>query len=82
MYVKMSSPSRPASQALITSPMSLRPSSFFRRSNRAFESSIGLSSNFSGMIGRASSLQNPNFFLSMSSGIWSSTRCPTAELMT
>jgi len=78
----MSSPSRPASQALITSSTSLRPRSFLRRSNRAFDSSIGFSWNFSGMIGRASRRQKPYFFLSMSSGIWSSTMWPTADEMT
>ena len=82
MYVKISSPSRPASQALITESTSLRARSFLSRSNRSFDSAIGLSWNFSGMIGRASSLQKPYFFLSMSSGIWSSTMCPTADEMT
>jgi hypothetical protein len=82
MYVKMSSPSRPASQALITRSTSLRARSFFSRSKRSFDSAIGFSWNFSGMIGSVSSRQKPYFFLSMSSGIWSSTRCPTADEMT
>ncbi len=43
---------------------------------------MGLRPNFSGMMGRVSSRQKPYFFLSISSGISSSTRCPTADEMT
>ena len=78
----MSSPSRPASQALMTSSMSLRASSFLRSANRSFDSSIGFSWNFSGMIGSASRRQKPYIFLSMSSGICSSTMWPTADEIT
>src|SRR4051812_6261944 len=80
--LKMSSPSRPASQALMSCVMSLRAMSFFRRPKTSFDLSIGLSSNSSGMIGSVSSRQKPYFFLSMSSGISSSATCPTAEEMT
>ncbi len=62
--------------------MSLRAISFFNCANRSFELSLGLSSNFSGMIGSVSSRQKPYFFLSMSSGINNSATCPTAEEIT
>ena len=74
----MSSPSRPASQALMTVPTSFRESSFFTAAKRSLLSSIGLRPNFSGRIGNVSRRQKPYFFRSMSSGISSSTRCPSA----
>ena len=43
---------------------------------------MGLRPNFFGMIGSVSSRQKPYSFLSMSSGISSSTRWPTADEMT
>ena len=43
---------------------------------------MGLRPNFSGMMGNVSKRQKPYFFLSMSSGISSSTTWPTAEEMT
>src|SRR4051812_6554811 len=61
---------------------SFRASSFFNWSKRDLESGIGCSSNFSGTMGRVSSRQKPYFFLSMSSGICSPTRWPTADEIT
>ena len=61
---------------------SLRASSFFSWLKRSLPSGSGWSSNSSGMIGSVSSRQKPYFFLSMSSGIWSPTRWPTADEMT
>ena len=77
----MSSPSRPASHAFITPSMSGRAMSFFKPESLAFVFSIGLSLNLSGIIGRFESDQRA-YFLSMSAGMLSSTRCPRAEAMT
>lgn len=76
----MSSPSRPASQALITSDTSFLAMSFFRVLSLSFVFSMGLSWNFSGMMGRV--LRDHHLsFLSISSGMKSSTIWPTAEAM-
>ena len=81
MYVNISSPSRPASHAFMTHSMSLRPISFFSAWSFFFVFSIGFRSNFSGIMGRFDN-DHLAYFLSMSAGITSSTRCPTADAMT
>src|SRR5579864_4587613 len=76
----MSSPSRPASQALIKRSTSFRCINRLSKLKRAFVFSIGLSSNSSGMIGKFAKLHLPRF-TSISLGNANSTKCPTAEEM-
>ena len=47
---------------------------YYENDRYIISSAIGFSPNFSGMIGSVSSRQKPYFFLSISSGISSSTR--------
>ena len=82
VQAKISSPSRPASQALTTSSTSSRLSSlrddvicFFERSSRT------TSLNSSGTIGR-SAIRHFLYLASYSSGSASCTRCPTAHVTT
>jgi len=80
MYWKMSSPSRPASHALmITSKLF-----FFARLSTCFRRllvfSIGCSSNFSGIAGSTLKFHGRDFPLGPV-GIFSSTRWPTADVM-
>ncbi len=81
MFLKINSPSRPASQALIKSLTSLRFAK--RRSifSRSSVFSFGFSENSSGMIGKFAKLHFPRF-TSNSLGRQSSTKCPTADEMT
>ena len=82
VQAKISSPSRPASQALTTRSTSSRLSSlvmtlicFLERSSRT------TSLNSSGTIGR-SAMRHFLYFGSYSSGSASCTRCPTAHVIT
>ena len=79
---KISSPSRPASQALTTASMSLRPSSLVMTDICLRErSSRTTSRNASGTIGRSAIRHFLNFG-SYSSGSASCTRWPTAHVTT
>ncbi len=74
----MSSPSRPASQALMSSSTSLRFRSFSSVLSRFSFFSIGLSANFDGIAGRWAKVHLPRL-TSSASGIPISSRWPTAE---
>ena len=76
---KMSSPSRPASQALMTSSTSLRASSFLMVRIRSLRPFFGRYRNSSGRIGSVSRVQRL-YFSSTSSGGSNSNRCPTAKV--
>src|SRR5471030_2108300 len=75
---KISSPSRPASQALIRVVTSLRLISLFSTLRRASVLAIGLSAKYGGIIGRCAKLHLPRL-TSCSSGTAISSRWPTAE---
>ena len=74
----MSSPSRPASQALTSAVTSLRLMSFNSVFSRFSFFSIGFSANLDGTAGRCANVHLPRL-TSSSSGIPISSRCPTAE---
>ena len=76
MLRKMSSPSRPASHALMIAPTSLRLISFLITASRGALFSIGFRSKYSGRLGRFSSFHFPR--ASLPSGAAISSRCPTA----
>jgi len=78
---KISSPSRPASQAFTTSSMSLRFNSFLMVRMRSPWPFLGLRRNSEGMMGRASRVQRL-YLSSISSGGSSSKRWPTANVTT
>ena len=82
----MSSPSRPASQALMMSPTSLRRQRRRTCLRRVSDCSIGCSSNLFGIAGSTSKFQGRlrglPFFPIGPWGILSSTRWPTAEVTT
>ena len=79
MSRKISSPSRPASQALTSVPTSLRLISLTMALSRVLVLSIGLRSKYGGITGRLAKLHLPRL-TSNSSGAWISTRWPTAEV--
>ena len=82
VQAKISSPSRPASQALMTRSTSGRPSSLVMTVICLRErSSRTTSRNSSGTIGR-SAMRHFLYFASYSSGSASWTRCPTAHVTT
>ena len=82
MYAKISSPSRPASQALMTRSTSSRFSSLWIAFSCFFDlASRGTSLNSSGTIGR-SAIRHFLNFSSYSSGSASWTRWPTAHVTT
>ena len=74
----MSSPSRPASQALIRSATSLRFKSFSSVFSRFSFFSIGFSANWDGIAGRWANVHLPRF-TSSASGMPISSRWPTAD---
>ena len=74
----MSSPSRPASQALTSVVTSLRLRSLRRSFRRSSDFSIGFSANAEGIAGRCANVHFPRL-TSSSSGIPISSRWPTAE---
>ena len=78
---KISSPSRPASQALISAVTSLRLTSRTSAVKRLLALSIGARSKCGGTTGRLAKLHLPRL-TSYSSGALISTRWPTAELTT
>ena len=78
---KISSPSRPASQALISAVTSLRLTSLTTALRRLLVLSIGASSKCGGSTGRCAKLHLPRL-TSNSSGALISTRWPTAEVTT
>ncbi len=78
MYRKMSSPSRPASHALMSAVTSLRLMSFSSVFSRFSFFSMGFSANFDGSAGRCANVHLPRL-TSSSSGMPISSRCPTAE---
>ena len=78
---KISSPSRPASQALIKCVTSLRRISLTSAFKRPFTLSIGFRSKCGGITGRLAKLHLPRL-TSNSSGALISTKWPTAELTT
>ena len=75
---KISSPSRPASQALMSSVTSLRLTSLTTAFSRVLALSIGARSKCGGITGRWAKLHLPRL-TSYSSGALISTRWPTAE---
>ncbi len=75
---KISSPSRPASQALIRQPTSLRRMSRSSNFRRAAVLSIGCRSKCGGMTGRFSNFHLPRG-ASQPSGGWISSRWPIAD---
>jgi hypothetical protein len=78
---KISSPSRPASQALMRSVTSLRLTNFTTAFKRDLALSIGARSKCGGTTGKCAKLHLPRL-TSYSSGALISTRCPTAEVTT
>src|SRR5256885_7829932 len=78
---KISSPSRPASQALMSSVTSLRLASLTTALSRLLVLSTGLRSKYGGITGRLAKLHLPRL-TSNSSGAWISTRWPTALVTT
>ncbi len=76
---KISSPSRPASQALMSAVTSLRLTSLTMAFRRPLLLSIGFSSKCGGITGRLLKLHLPRF-TSNSSGALISSRWPTAEV--
>ncbi len=78
---KISSPSRPASQALMICDTSLRLTSRTTALSRVFALSIGARSKCGGTTGRLAKLHLPRL-TSYSSGALISTRWPTAEVTT
>ena len=78
MLRKISSPSRPASQALMSVSTSFRLMSFARVLSRPCDFSIGFSAKRGGMCGNLSNDHLPRW-ISCSSGTASSNRWPTAE---
>ncbi len=74
----MSSPSRPASHALMSAATSLRLMSFSSVFSRFSFFSIGFSANFDGTAGRWANVHLPRL-TSSSSGIPISSRWPTAD---
>ncbi len=81
MSRKMSSPSRPASQALIRSVTSLRRTSLTTAFRRVLALSMGARSKCGGITGRLAKLHLPRL-TSNSSGALISTRWPTADVTT
>ena len=81
MSLKISSPSRPASHALIRRSMSFRFASFTTAFKRDLVFSMGRRSKCGGKTGRLLKLHLPRF-TSNASGAAISTRCPTAEVTT
>jgi hypothetical protein len=78
---KISSPSRPASQAFTMSVTSLRLASLTTAFRRVLVLSTGLRSKYGGMTGRWAKLHLPRL-TSNCSGAWISTRWPTALVTT
>ena len=78
---KISSPSRPASQALISAVTSLRLTSLTTAFSRVLALSMGARSKCGGTTGRWAKLHLPRL-TSYSSGALISTRWPTAEVTT
>ena len=78
---KISSPSRPASQALMRAPTSLRLACLTMALSRVLVLSIGLTSKCGGITGRWAKLHLPRL-TSNSSGAWISSRWPTALVTT
>ena len=78
---KISSPSRPASHALMSALTSLRLTSLTTALNRALALSMGARSKCGGITGRCAKLHLPRL-TSNSSGALISTRWPTAEVTT
>ena len=74
---KISSPSRPASQALMRAVTSLRLASFTTAFKRVLVFSTGFKSKNGGITGRLAKLHLPRL-TSNSSGAWISTKWPTA----
>ena len=74
----MSSPSRPASHALMSAVTSLRLMSFSSVFSRFSFFSIGFSANLDGTAGRCANVHLPRL-TSSSSGIPISSRWPTAD---
>ena len=74
---KINSPSRPASQALISWSTSLRLASFTTAFRRVLVLSTGFKSKCGGITGKWAKLHLPRF-TSNASGAWISTKCPTA----
>ena len=75
---KISSPSRPASHALMRVETSLRLISLFNTLRRASVFGIGLSAKYGGIIGKCAKLHLPRF-TSNSSGTAISSKWPTAD---
>ena len=78
---KINSPSRPASQALMSAVTSLRLTSLTTADRRDLALSMGARSKCGGITGRLLKLHLPRF-TSNSSGALISTRWPTAEVTT
>ncbi|CAD5371810.1 hypothetical protein RA210_U170039 [Rubrivivax sp. A210] len=81
MRRKISSPSRPASQAFTMAPTSLRLTSLTTALSRVLALSMGATSKCGGTTGRWAKLHLPRL-TSYSSGALISTRWPTAEVTT
>ena len=77
-YLKISSPSLPASQALMIVSTSFFLIKRFSRFNLLSLFAMGCSSNFSGITGRCL-IPHGSFLPFGPDGIFNSTRCPTAE---
>ena len=80
IYRKISSPSRPASQALTIDSTSLRLASLRICLSRGSESGIGSSWKRSGIAGKTSNFHG-SFLPFGPIGMRNSTKCPTAEVM-
>ena len=78
---KMSSPSRPASQAFTRRPTSLRRACFTTAARRDLVFSTGLRSKCGGITGRCAKLHLPRL-TSNASGAWISSKWPTALVTT